>query len=262
MNGLIGRLIERSSDKQSASSFLNLRQQSQFENQDIQAAPAGLDIIDEQSSITAPEEQKPANAIHITDVNEISVQQQVNNDLQVTPTLPENTYNFENKISSNNTLTGKEPLPFEGGNLSQTLFSSRKNDSNISFGEIESVKPTVSEQQNIDLKKEIVHTVHHIDETEIFPETYVDDSNTKTDDYSHTELRQSQNADVTSDNIFEESVAMSSLGEQQVTPQVTVKIGRIDVRQTPVIPSTPKVVRTVPPIRNSSLTNYLGWKRR
>jgi hypothetical protein len=265
MKGLLNRLIERGGDSQSSVDFVRPRTPSRFESR-IPATSSERAISEEQfgsdeSIVTTQSatqksndvrDAKPGNA-STTDIAKDRSTKPLSADL-MGPLIAVQPAHTE-------PVSGGEPRQaHQDSGFQDRPSSSPNSDTDIKMAVSDWHDEIPDDHQQI----RIYESIRNVPQSgEVVTETGNTSANNPAAVIS-SDLEQGMLdiVDAAVDQQTAEQAVAQPTEVKQSSPQINVRIGRIEVRSTPAPASRPRTVTSTQAGRQSSLTSYLGWKRR
>ena len=265
MKGLLNRLIERGGDSLSTVDFVQPRSPSRFESP-IPATSSELAISEEQfgsdeSSVTTPSATQESSDVRVAKPGNASTTD-INKDRSTQP-LSANPLEAAMPVSPAQTelLSDGEPRQAHQDSDFQARPSSSPNaetDINVTVSDWQGEIPDDHQHMRVDESIRIVQqSGEAVTETE-----NTSANNPAAVASSNLEQGMLDIVDTAVDKQIADLAVAQPTGSRQSSPQINVRIGRIEVRATPAPAPRSSNVTSAQADRQSSLTSYLGWKRR
>lgn len=265
MKGLLNRLIERGGDSQSSVDFVRPRTLSRFESR-LPATSSERAISEEQfgsdeSSVTTQSATQRSNDVHDAKPGNTSTTD-ISKDRSTKPLAanPMETVIPASPAHAEPVSDGEPRQAHQGSGFQARPPSSPNADTeiNVALSDWQGEIPPDHQDIRLDESIRIVQQ-----SGEVVTETENISANTPAAVVS-SDLGQGM-LDIV-DAAVDQQIADQAVAQptevKQSSPQINVRIGRIEVRSTPAHASGSRTVTSTQAGRQSSLTRYLGWKRR
>lgn len=265
MKGLLNRLIERGSDSQSNVDFVHPRTPSRFESRvsvpssdlDISEEHFGSDgsiVTSESATLHSSDEQnlKPAKSSTTDSIKHSSIKS--SSAKPVDPAMPAQ-LNHTEAVSSGKPQQANEDSGYQ---VRASASPEADTDINVAVSDWQGEMSRNHQETRVDQSIRVVQQSEEI----VTEAENTSGNNPAAVVSSDVEQGMTDIINTAVDREIADLAVTQPAEVRKSSPQISVRIGRIEVRATSAPASTSRSVATTNAGRQSSLTSYLGWKRR